>query len=114
MVNVRLRSPFWAGGGWAVMGKQTLGKLPLDAFGMLELPAIDAGIIDGFRGLGDLTGMTSDAMDELGIAGAVPASVLKPTNPKVRLVGRALTVTNVAATASVSDSVATGVSGMAE
>jgi regulator of RNase E activity RraA len=81
---------------------------------MLDLPAIDPGIRDGFRALGDLTGMTSDAMDELGIAGAVPASVLKPTNPKARLVGRALTVKNVAATASVPDSVATGVSGMAE
>jgi regulator of RNase E activity RraA len=96
------------------MTKQTLGKLPSDAFGTLDLPAIDAGILDGFRALGDLTGMTSDAMDELGIIGAVPASVLKPTNPKARLVGRALTVKNVAATASVPDNVAAGVSGMAE
>jgi regulator of RNase E activity RraA len=96
------------------MTKQTLGKLPLDAFGMLDLPVIDAGILDGFGALGDLTGMTSDAMDELGITGAVPASVLKPTNPKARLVGRALTVKNVAAGTSVPDSVATGVSGMAE
>jgi 4-hydroxy-4-methyl-2-oxoglutarate aldolase len=96
------------------MAKQTLGKLPLDAFGMLDLPVIDAGILDGFGALGDLTGMTSDAMDELGITGAVPASVLKPTNPKARLVGRALTVKNVAAGTSVPDSVATGVSGMAE
>jgi 4-hydroxy-4-methyl-2-oxoglutarate aldolase len=96
------------------MAKQTLGKLPLDAFGMLDLPVIDAGILDGFGALGDLTGMTSDAMDELGITGAVPASVLKPTNPKARLVGRALTVKNVAAGTSVPDSVANGVSGMAE
>ncbi len=96
------------------MSKQTLGKLPLDAFGVLDLPALDAAMLDGFRALGDLTGMTSDAMDELGIAGAVPASVLKPTNPKARLVGRALTVKNVAAPASVPDNVATGVSGMAE
>lgn len=114
MVNVRLRSRFWLGGMRETMSKQTLGKLSPDAFGVLDLPPIDAGILDGFRALGDLTGMTSDAMDELGIAGAVPASVLKPTNPKARLVGRALTVKNVAATASVPDSVATGVSGMAE
>lgn len=96
------------------MGKQTLGKLPLDAFGMLDLLAIEPGILDGFHALGDLTGMTSDAMDELGIVGAVPASVLKPTNPKARLVGRALTLKNIVATAGVPDSVATGVSGMAE
>ncbi len=94
--------------------KQPLGKLPADAFGMLELPVIAADIIQGFRALPDLTGMSSDAMDELGIVGAIPASVLKPIDPKARLVGRALTVQNVAATTSVPQAVAGGVSGMAE
>ena len=61
------------------MTKQPLGKLPPDAFGMLDLPSIPADIIAGFRALPDLTGMSSDAMDELGIVGAIPASVLKPT-----------------------------------
>ncbi|HEY1474797.1 MAG TPA: RraA family protein [Pseudolabrys sp.] len=96
------------------MTKQTLGKLPADAFGMLDLLVIDAGIIEGFRALGDLTGMCSDAMDELGIIGGIPASVLKPTNPNARVVGRALTLKNVAASESVPANVATGVSGMAE
>ena len=96
------------------MTKQTLGKLPADAFGMLDLPPIAADIVEGFRALPDLTGMSSDAMDELGIAGAVPASVLKPTNPAARLVGRALTVRNIAAKASVAEAVAGGVSGLAE
>jgi regulator of RNase E activity RraA len=96
------------------MAKQTLGKLPADAFGMLELPALPDGVVDGFRALGDLTGMASDAMDELGIVGAIPSSVLKPTDPDARIVGRALTLMNVPAEASVADNVATGVSGMAE
>jgi 4-hydroxy-4-methyl-2-oxoglutarate aldolase len=96
------------------MTKQTLGKLPLNAFGMLELPALAPDILDGFRGLPDLTGMTSDAMDELGIAGAVPAGLLRPRDPTARLVGRALTVRNVAATAAVSDNVKSGISGMSE
>ena len=96
------------------MNKQSLGKLPADAFGMLELPALSAEILEGFRALPDLTGMSSDAMDELGIIGVVPASVLKPTDPKARLVGRALTVMNVAASARVRENVAGGVSGMAE
>lgn len=96
------------------MNKQSLGKLPADAFGMLELPALSAEILEGFRALPDLTGMSSDAMDELGIVGVVPASVLKPTDPKARLVGRALTVMNVAASARVRENVAGGVSGMAE
>jgi regulator of RNase E activity RraA len=96
------------------MNKQSLGKLPADAFGMLELPALSAEILEGFRALPDLTGMSSDAMDELGIVGVVPASVLKPTDSKARLVGRALTVMNVAASARVRENVAGGVSGMAE
>jgi len=96
------------------MTKQTLGKLAADAFGMLELPALPAGVVEGFRALGDLTGMASDAMDELGIVGAIPSSVLKPTEPAARIVGRALTVTNVAAAHDVPDTVAAGVSGMAE
>ena len=98
----------------AIMKKQTLGKLAADAFGMLELPVLAGEILDGFRALPDLTGMTSDAMDELGIVGVVPAGVLKPTDPEARVVGRALTVMNVAATGTVPDAVATGVSKLAE
>lgn len=96
------------------MTKQTLGKLPADAFGMLVLPVIPADIIEGFRALPDLTGMASDAMDELGIAGAVPASVLKPVDAKARIVGRALTLQNIAEPRSVADAVAAGVSGLSE
>ena len=92
----------------------TLGKLPADAFGMLELPALPPDILDGFRALPDLTGMASDAMDELGIVGAVPAAVLRPDDPKARVVGRALTVRNVAASAPVPDKVKAGVSGLGE
>ncbi len=95
-------------------GKKTLGKLPASAFGVLDLPVIPADILDGFRALPDLTGMTSDAMDELGIAGVVPASVLKPVDPAARIVGRALTVQNVKHSLSVADAVATGVSGLSE
>ena len=74
------------------MTKQTLGKLPPDAFGMLELPTLPPGILDGYRALPDLTGTTSDVMDELGIVGAVPAAMLRPNDPTARVVGRALTV----------------------
>ena len=74
--------------------KTTLGKLSPDRFGMLDLPKLDMALIQGFLALPDLTGMTSDAMDDLGLAGAVPASVLTPTDPSRRIVGRALTVEN--------------------
>ena len=96
------------------MTKQTLGKLAPDAFGMLVLPVIPADIIEGFRALPDLTGMASDAMDELGIVGVIPASVLKPVDAKARIVGRALTLHNIPEPRSVADAVAGGVSGMAD
>ena len=60
------------------MTKQTLGKLPGEAFGMLDLPALPQDVLDGYRALPDLTGIASDAMDELGIVGAVPAALLAP------------------------------------
>lgn len=96
------------------MTKQTLGKLPPDAIGMLELPLLPPGILDGFRALPDLTGMASDAMDELGIVGTIPATLLRPTEPKARMVGRALTLHNVATRKSVPDAVKTGVSTLGE
>ena len=96
------------------MTKQTLGKLPADAFGMLELPVLPRELLDGFRALPDLTGIVSDAMDELGIVGAIPSAVLRPTDPKARLIGRALTVRNVSASAPVPDKVKAGVSGLGE
>jgi regulator of RNase E activity RraA len=94
--------------------KATLGKLPSHAIGMVRLPSIAAATLDGFRALPDLTGMTSDAMDLLGIAGSAPASVLRPTDSSARIVGRALTVRNLPSSISVADAVAGGVSQMAE
>jgi 4-hydroxy-4-methyl-2-oxoglutarate aldolase len=81
---------------------------------MLDLPALQPGLLDGYRALPDLTGMASDAMDELGIVGAVPAAVLRPNDAKARVVGRALTVRNIAASAPVPDKVKAGVSGLGE
>ena len=76
------------------MAKTPLGKLKPAAIGMMELPRLEAKILEGFRALGDLTGTTSDALDECDIAGAVPASLLRPTDPRARLVGQAITVLN--------------------
>lgn len=76
------------------MAKTPLGRLDPRAFGMLELPRLDPLILDGFRALGDLTGTTSDAMDECRINGVVPGSTLRPTDAKARLVAQAITVLN--------------------
>jgi 4-hydroxy-4-methyl-2-oxoglutarate aldolase len=70
------------------------GKLPREAIGALRLPAVDPALLEGFRALDDLSGAISDAMDDLGIAGVIPSTVLMPTIPGARLVGPALTVLN--------------------
>jgi 4-hydroxy-4-methyl-2-oxoglutarate aldolase len=76
------------------MSKILLGRLDARAFGPMELPRLDKAILDGFRALGDLTGTTSDAMDECRINGVVPGSTLRPTDAKARVVGQAITVFN--------------------
>jgi 4-hydroxy-4-methyl-2-oxoglutarate aldolase len=77
-----------------VIERRTLGKLPDTAFGCLDLPAIDASIIQAFHELPDLTGMVSDALDLHGITGAVGSVDLTPNLPTRRVVGPALTVLN--------------------
>ena len=76
------------------MAKTPLGRLDRRAFGMLELPRLDPQILHGFRALGDLTGTTSDAMDEIRLNGVVPGSTLRSTDAKARVVGQAITVLN--------------------
>lgn len=70
--------------------------------------------LEQFRRLGDLTGTVSDVLDQLGIAGAVPAALLKPSDPKARIVGRALTVLNRARRETVPEAVASKKSGLGE
>ncbi len=74
--------------------KSVLGKLDRSAFGILELPRVNREVLQGFLALQDLTGTTSDALDRCGIAATVPGSVLRPTDPKARIVGQAVTVLN--------------------
>jgi regulator of RNase E activity RraA len=81
---------------------------------MVVMARIASEVLEAFRALGDLTGTVSDVLDQLGIAGAVPASVLKPSEPKARIVGRALTVLNRARKETVPEAVATKKSGLGE
>jgi regulator of RNase E activity RraA len=81
--------------------KATLGKLPREAIRMLELPRLPRETVDAYRALVDLTGTVSDAMDELGIVGVVPAYRLPPVTSGTRIVGPALTVRNIQRTAQI-------------
>lgn len=83
------------------MAKTPLGKLPREAIRMLELPRLPQDVIEGYKVLIDLTGTISDAMDQLGIVGVVPACVLPPVINGTRIVGPALTVRNIQRTAQV-------------
>jgi len=75
--------------------KKLTGKIARERIRLMETPRPPDGIIDGFRALGDATGIVSDVMDELGITGVVGASVLQPTIPGARVVGPALTARNI-------------------
>ena len=57
--------------------KKLTGKIPRERIRMMETPRPPEGIIEGFRALGDASGIVSDVMDELGITGVVGASVLE-------------------------------------
>ena len=71
------------------------GRIPRECIRMLEIPRVEAGILEAFRALVDLTGTLSDAMDELGLVGVIPAAVLAPNLRGARVVGQAITVRNV-------------------
>lgn len=75
--------------------KKLTGKIACERIRLMATPRPPEGIIDGFRALGDATGIVSDVMDELGITGVIGASVLKPTIPGSSIVGPALTVRNI-------------------
>lgn len=76
------------------MERPLTGKIPRERIGTLELPRLPGDVLAAFRALEDLSGVVSDALDEIGVAGAVPSTVLRPTSPAARLCGPALTVLN--------------------
>ncbi len=75
--------------------RKLTGKISRERIRLMETPRPPEGIIEGFRALGDATGIVSDVMDELGITGVIGASVLRPTLPGQSIVGPALTVRNI-------------------
>ena len=75
--------------------KKLTGKIARERIRMMEVPRPPAGIIEGYQALEHASGILSDIMDELGITGAIPASILKPTMPGTFIVGPALTVRNI-------------------
>ncbi|HKU96177.1 MAG TPA: RraA family protein [Vineibacter sp.] len=77
------------------MPKPLTGRVPPDAIRRTDLPRLPAALLQRYAAIDDLTGAVSDAMDNLGLFGAVPGSILAPTLPGKRIVGQAVTVRNV-------------------
>ena len=62
--------------------KRLTGRIARENIKLMQVPRPPQGVIEGFRALGDATGIVSDVMDELGIpCGVVGAHILRPTIP---------------------------------
>ena len=94
--------------------KKLTGKIAREHIRMMETPRPPDGIIEGFRALGDATGIVSDVLDELGIPGVIGASALKPTIAGSRIAGPALTVRNIVQREHVYETARSHVNKMAE
>lgn len=88
--------------------------VPNGAIRRMTLERLPSGVLDRLSRLEDLTGALSDALDNLGLVGAIPASVLAPTLREQRLVGQAVTVRNVERIESPTRSAADGIGKMGE
>ncbi|WP_423454349.1 RraA family protein [Ottowia sp. VDI28] len=84
------------------------GRVPASAIRCTTLPRLDPALLDRARALPDLTANISDAMDELGLRGVVPASCMACQLPGARIAGQAVTVRNTERTEGVAASVACG------
>jgi len=71
------------------------GKIAPERIVMRDIPRPGKDVVQGFLALTDLAGTVSDAMDELGIHGAIPAATLQPMLPGARMVGPVMTVRNI-------------------
>jgi hypothetical protein len=64
--------------------KRLTGRIARENIRLMQVPRPPQGVIEGFRALGDATGIVSDVMDELGIpCGVVGAHILRPTIPRL-------------------------------
>jgi len=74
--------------------KELTGRVPPEAVRRRGFPALPADVLQRYARIDDVAAAASDAMDNLGLAGVVPASVLGPSLPAARIVGQAVTVRN--------------------
>jgi 4-hydroxy-4-methyl-2-oxoglutarate aldolase len=96
------------------MTKPLTGRVPPEAIRRTDLPRLSPDLLRRYGVLGDLTSAVCDAMDNLGLFGAIPASTLAPTLATGRVVGQAVTVRNVERPSSATAAAASRVGKMGE
>ncbi|HEX5368644.1 MAG TPA: RraA family protein [Dehalococcoidia bacterium] len=94
--------------------RRLTGKIAAERIRAYETARPPEGLIEGFKALGDCSGVVSDVMDELGITGVVAASTLRPTIAGSVMVGPAFTVRNVVQRAQPYEVAQQHLNGMAE
>lgn len=94
--------------------KTLTGRVPVQAIRRMQLERLAPQWLERAARLADLTANVSDAMDNLGLAGAIPATQLPCQLPGRHVVGQAVTVRNAARPEGVAASVADGRSRMGE
>ena len=76
----------------AAVRERLLGLAAEETIVRVEIPRPDDAVVAGFLELVDGASSVSDALDELGLRGAVGASVLRPLDREARVCGPALTI----------------------
>ncbi|MDI6028790.1 RraA family protein [Corticibacterium sp. UT-5YL-CI-8] len=76
------------------MEKKLTGRIPADRVKKTEVPRPPEGVVEGLLAIDGVTNLVSDIMDEMYIAGVLPASLLRPTLQGKTIVGPALTIRN--------------------
>ena len=77
------------------MNKILTGKIDPSRIRSTTIPRLNEEVLVRYRTLGDATCAVSDALDELGVRGAVAASRLVPTIAGTQMIGTALTLRNI-------------------
>lgn len=77
---------------WAEYEQKLAGIVPKDRFVKVNFPRPGAEMIGQLKAIEDPTPTISDILDEMGIAGTVPATLLKPACAGKVVVGAALTL----------------------
>lgn len=94
--------------------KPLTGRVPPEAIRRLRLDRLAPHWLERAAALPELTANLSDAMDQLGLQGAIPASCLPALLPAARVVGQSVTVRNAERAEGVTACVADGRSRMGE